>query len=508
MVSGEVEVLARAVLASVGGAENVASATHCMTRLRLVLCDEGAADEAAVKEIPGVLGAVRQGGQFQVIIGPDVARVFDALESLWATSGQSASVGSAESAAGSAPAAAGVSTKDTPSLHDVDDAGGRPGAADTKLLPLCTARGALELLTASVVPCVDFLGAAAILRGALWLLASCGVGAEQGSVLALLIGLADVSIYLLPVLVAFSAARKLNVSVWPPVGIAAVQAYAFAVAPGSVPGPLGGMPFLERGAGLVFSAVVTAWLCALVERAVAPRVPTVTRSVLAPLAVLTVVGAGMGFVVGPLVMSACGAVSFAVHTVFLCWPVTTALVIGAVWQLVVARGLHWLFTPLLLGELVALGSDPIMLVTVIPQLSQAGIALGAALVASDAARRHQALATTGQALFGKTEPALYGFTLAVPHLQAAANVASGLAAAAAIALGGTFYGVTGGVLGILGTVGPEGAGCPDGGVSCGCGSGPDLCRRLCGRCVSDAARRLKVGRTLRSGKLLGNELRQ
>ena len=101
-----------------------------------------------------------------------------------------------------------------------------------------------------------------------------------------------------------------------------------------------------------------------------------------------------------------------------------------------------------------------MLVTVIPQLSQAGIALGAALVASDAARRHQALAATRQALFGKTEPALYGFTLAVPHLQAAANVASGLAAAAAIALGGTFYGVTGGVLGILGTVGPEGAGAP------------------------------------------------
>lgn len=69
--------IARDVLEAVGGKENVASATHCMTRLRLVLKGEARPDDEVVKKIPGVLGVVRSGGQYQVIIGQNVPKVYE-----------------------------------------------------------------------------------------------------------------------------------------------------------------------------------------------------------------------------------------------------------------------------------------------------------------------------------------------------------------------------------------------------------------------------------------------
>lgn len=52
------------IVSCVGGAENIQTHTHCMTRLRLVLVDKSKADTDAVKAIPGVQGVVDQGGQY------------------------------------------------------------------------------------------------------------------------------------------------------------------------------------------------------------------------------------------------------------------------------------------------------------------------------------------------------------------------------------------------------------------------------------------------------------
>lgn len=71
--------IAQDVLKAVGGKENVKSVTHCMTRLRLVLHDEALADDETVKAIPGVLGLVHSGGQYQVIIGQNVPQVYETV---------------------------------------------------------------------------------------------------------------------------------------------------------------------------------------------------------------------------------------------------------------------------------------------------------------------------------------------------------------------------------------------------------------------------------------------
>lgn len=60
------------IIEKIGGEENIAGLTHCATRLRFTLKDDGAADENGIKNIRGVLGVARSGGQFQVIIGNEV----------------------------------------------------------------------------------------------------------------------------------------------------------------------------------------------------------------------------------------------------------------------------------------------------------------------------------------------------------------------------------------------------------------------------------------------------
>lgn len=67
--------IAADVLAAVGGKENVSSVTHCMTRLRFILKDAGVPKDDEVKKIKGVIGVAKAGGQYQVIIGQNVASV-------------------------------------------------------------------------------------------------------------------------------------------------------------------------------------------------------------------------------------------------------------------------------------------------------------------------------------------------------------------------------------------------------------------------------------------------
>lgn len=71
--------IAADVLEAVGGKENVTFVAHCMTRLRFNLKDIDAPDIESIKKIKGVIGTQISGGQFQVIIGQNVPKVYDEL---------------------------------------------------------------------------------------------------------------------------------------------------------------------------------------------------------------------------------------------------------------------------------------------------------------------------------------------------------------------------------------------------------------------------------------------
>ena len=71
--------LCKKIIAGVGGKANVISVVHCTTRLRFKLKDEKKANDEEVKNIDGVISVVKAGGQYQVVIGNNVADVYDEL---------------------------------------------------------------------------------------------------------------------------------------------------------------------------------------------------------------------------------------------------------------------------------------------------------------------------------------------------------------------------------------------------------------------------------------------
>ena len=79
---GKYENDVRRLLDLVGGKENIQAVSHCMTRLRFVLVDPKKADEKAIEDLPSVKGTFPQAGQYQVIIGYDVAEFITSLRDM------------------------------------------------------------------------------------------------------------------------------------------------------------------------------------------------------------------------------------------------------------------------------------------------------------------------------------------------------------------------------------------------------------------------------------------
>lgn len=84
--------MAQGILDAVGGPENISGMTHCATRLRLNLkddaaCDDAACDDAAVKEVEGVVNTLNKAGQYQVLIGTEVPKLYEKFEPLVKGSG-------------------------------------------------------------------------------------------------------------------------------------------------------------------------------------------------------------------------------------------------------------------------------------------------------------------------------------------------------------------------------------------------------------------------------------
>lgn len=71
--------LAQDIVRQIGGPENILSLTHCVTRLRFKLADEGKANTEEIKNIKGVMTVVQAGGQYQVVIGNDVDYAYAAV---------------------------------------------------------------------------------------------------------------------------------------------------------------------------------------------------------------------------------------------------------------------------------------------------------------------------------------------------------------------------------------------------------------------------------------------
>lgn len=377
--------VARAILQEVGGKDNVLSVTHCATRLRLVLKDQGALDKPGVEAIDGVKGSFTAAGQYQIILGTGfVDKVYAAFME-----------------------EGGFSDGDLMDKGDAVEKGMNPVQKVSRLL------GDVFL------PIIPILVATGLFMGLRSLITS--LGAELNpTLLTLSQVLIDTAFSFLPSLVTYSVMKKYGGS--PALGfvvglmlVAPQLPNANQVAAGTAEpinlalGPLS-IPIVGYQ-GSVLPALVLGIIAAKIEKSLKRVVPDVFDLIVTPFVTLLcsmiigllVIGPIMHEVEKVLLMGVQGlmGIPFGIGGFF----------VGALQQVVVITGLHHTFKTLEIELLANTGANPFNTLTCGAIVAQCGAAVAAALKTKDKKQKSLYLSEVLPASLGITEPLIFGGNL-------------------------------------------------------------------------------------------------
>lgn len=172
--------ISKKIVENIGGVENIASVTHCMTRLRFVVKDEGKINDAAVKATDGVMGVVNQGGQYQIIIGNHVEEAYNEVLKM-GDFGEASQVARGEK-------------KEPLTLKKVGN-------------------NILDAIVGTMSPLIPAIIGGSMVKLLVMLLGMVGVLSADGETYKILNTIGDAAFYFLPVMVAASASKKFNTNI-------------------------------------------------------------------------------------------------------------------------------------------------------------------------------------------------------------------------------------------------------------------------------------------------------
>lgn len=373
------EELANTILDKIGGKDNIESLVHCATRLRFKLKNSALAQTATLKQTPGVLMVVESGGQYQVVIGNDVSKVFSAIEKLRQTTSQ-----------------------------PVDSASGISETLFSRFI---------DVVSGIFTPFLGVMAASGILKGLLALaLASHWLAADSGSYYVLYAA-SDALFFFLPIVLAYTAGQKFGGSPFTTMAIGAALLHPTIrslFASGSIGASLDffGLPLtlLDYGSS-VMPVIFAAWFSCLLEKRVQARIPAAIRNLATPLLCLAITVPLTFLLIGPLATQASHGLAAGYQWLYALFPVLAGAVMGSLWQVFVIFGLHWGFIPLMLNNLSVLGYDSMLPLLLPAVMGQVGAVLGVMLRSRDSKQRSLAASAATAGLFGITEPAIYGINL-------------------------------------------------------------------------------------------------
>ncbi|MDY2511904.1 PTS cellobiose/arbutin/salicin transporter subunit IIBC [Weissella confusa] len=402
--------LASSVVDAVGGVGNVTNLTHCMTRLRFILKDEAKASDETVKNIPGVMGLVKQGGQYQIIIGNNVAAAYKEILALGVDGGATV------------------------------DASEQPKQKWTLKRVGMTI---LDAIIGTMTPLIPAIIGGSMVKLLAMLLLMTGVVGETNSTYVLLNTIGDAAFFFLPILVAVSASKKFGTNTYLAVAIAGLMVHPvfmdlMAKAAEGQAVTLAMLPITSvKYTYTIIPAIVMSWLLRYIEAGVDRIMPLVTKNFLKPMLIL-LVGAVIAIsIVGPAGVWLGNGISAVVYGIHgkLGW--LAVAIVGAIWPLLVMTGMHRVFTPTIVTTIAETGSEAMVMPSEIgANMSLGGVSLAVAFKTKNRELRQTALAAASSALIaGITEPALYGVAIRLKRPMIA-SVITGFIAGAVAGLAG------------------------------------------------------------------------
>lgn len=369
--------IAADVLKLVGGTENINSVVHCATRLRFKLKDESVAKTEELKNHKGIIQVVQSGGQYQVVIGSHVSEVYKELISI-------TGLGEKEG------------TDETPKE--------KQGIVNTFI----------DVISSIFTPFLGVLAGTGVMKGLLSVIVFFGWMSRDSGTYQLLYATADGFLNFLPIALAFSSAKKFKANQYLAVALAMALVHpdltAF-VATSDL--DFIGIPviFGNGYASTVIPIILAVYIQGHIERFVRKIVPRAISIFAVTLLTLLIMAPLTFTVIGPLGLIIGSVLGSAVSGIYSFSPILAGLIVGGFWQVLVIFGMHWGLVPLAINNLTLNGYDTLLPMATAAVIAQAGASFAVFLKAKEVKLKSLASSGALTAIFGITEPTVYGVTL-------------------------------------------------------------------------------------------------
>ena len=396
-------------------------------------------------DLDGVIDVVKSGGQYQVVIGPDVVDVYDAV------------------------------------VAQLPNAGADDQVADVEVVERPTTlwgwvklgfSSLIGVITGSMIPVVGMLAASGILKGLLALLVQFKVVTEASNTFHFIDAMSSSMFFFLPIIVGFTAAKRLGADPIVVAIIGGVLCYpsvvdmskntddVITVGRTVFNADFFGIPVsLPAGnayAYSIFPIIVGAWLASKIEPWLKKVLPAVIRPIFGPLIEIFVVSALILLVFGPVVMLVSGGIATVINAVLGFNYTLAGLLIGGFYQCLVIFGLHWAVIPIISSELANPGYSHLNAIVSATMIAQGGGALAVWVKVRDARIKRMAAPATISAFCGVTEPAMYGLNLKYGRIFITASIGGAVGGLLTGLLNVNMWGFTGGFVGFPSFVNPKG----------------------------------------------------
>lgn len=417
--------LAKEILELVGGKENVKRVSHCVTRLRFRLKDEAKANTEALKNHDGVVTVMKSSGQYQVVIGNHVSDVY----------------------------------KEVVQQGGFENPKSEEEGNDEKKGLFA---GFVDIVSNIFLPILPLLMATGIIKGFNSLFVALGWLANTDGTYLLLNAIGDGFFKFLPIFLGYTAMKKFGGTPFLGMAIAAALVHP------SLAGITAGESITTLFSGTVFESPVyitflgipvilmsylssvvpiifSTYFGAKLEKYFAKVVPSVIKSFFVPFLTLLVIVPLTFLVIGPVATWAAQSIGQGVQFLYEASPLVAGLVIGGFWQVFVIFGVHWGIIPIYYNNLAVMGSDMLIAMTFAASFAQTGAILGVMVLTKNKKLKTLSYPAFISAIFGVTEPGIYGVTLPLKRPFIMSCIAS--------AVGGAIIAITGAALYSAGPLG-------------------------------------------------------
>lgn len=398
--------IAKDIIENVGGSENIRGLTHCFTRLRFQLKDSKKAKKEVIEHLEGVISVVESGGQFQVVLGTKVTKVYEAILPMVSLE------------------------EDTGSSEEKGSIGNR----------------ILIAISSMFTPMVPAIAASGLLKGLLTIAritaSNHGMDITVNQTYILIMAATDALFYFMPIILAYTSAKVFKANEFIAMALGGTMCYPAVVSlmTGKDAVSMFGIAITKASyASSVIPIIIGVFILAYIQKFLEKIIPEVLKIILVPGISLLIMIPATFMVFGPIGIYIGNAINFIYTGMMNLSPALCGAFVGGMWCVFVIFGAHRALLPIGINDVAQFGHQNLLAFAGAANFSQGGAALGVMLkTKSKDLKTVAASAAISASVCGITEPAIYGCNLRLKRPMIYAIICG--------AVGGAIMGV-GGVYG-------------------------------------------------------------